>query len=62
MQSPPKFLHKDSLAMCHTGRRQKFVHHLCPKAALNPEGTLRFLEVRALFSEAQATPSEPSLP
>lgn len=52
MQSPSKFLHKDSLAMYHSGRRQKFVHHLCSKAALNPRETLKFLVVRALFSEA----------
>lgn len=60
MQAPPKFLHEDSLAMCQRGRRQRFVLHLCSKAAPNPGGTWRFWEAKALRSEALDCHSQPN--
>lgn len=64
MQPPPKFLHEDSLAVCHRGRRQRFTLHLSSKAAPSPGGTLGFWEAKALCSEALDCHSQPeqSLP
>lgn len=53
MQPPPRFLHRDSLAMC---QRQRFALHLCSEAARKPRGTFRLQEAKALHAVARLPP------